>query len=86
MSPDQRIPLSEHEMDAMMPPGDMVHTIMQAGPTIMGCEVPRDKLLALARSGYAELAGEEATARGHGIGILEPGGVPFFVATREAGK
>jgi hypothetical protein len=73
-------------MDALMPPGDMVHTLMQAGPTLLGCDVPRAGLLPYAEKGYVELAGEEATARKHGIVVVEPGGIPVFVATKEAAK
>ena len=79
-----RVTLTPDEVDALMPPGDDVHTLIQAGSALIGADWSRSQILAAAASGGAELAGESATAMNHGIVIWQGDGddmTPVFVAT-----
>lgn len=77
-------PLTPEELDSIMPPGELVHTLIGGGFTVIGCEMERTKILQLAREHGAELAGETATAMKHGAAIYDPSGRPTFVETDEA--
>jgi hypothetical protein len=81
----EKVKLTPSEVDAMMPPGEMVHTFMQAGNgPLLGADWERRAILSAAEMGGAELAGESATAMKHGIVVWTKSGgrdVPLFVAS-----
>jgi len=76
----ERVKLSPEELDAMMPPGEYVHTIMQGGPVLIGADWKRSEIIEAARRG-AELSGEAATAMKHGAVVWDNDGDPVFVET-----
>jgi len=83
--PPKRVKLTSDELDEMMPPGEYVHTFMQAnGPGLMllGADWKRDEILKAAANG-AELSGEAATRMKHGAVVWNEDKQPVFVATIE---
>lgn len=82
-SADSYRPLTPEEIDAIMPPGDFVHTFIGGGMTVIGCQMERSKILRIAREHGAELAGEQATAMKHGAAIYDDKGRLTFVETDE---
>jgi hypothetical protein len=80
-SADDRIVLTPEQLDAMMPPGERVHTFMQGGPAIIGCDRDRSEILKAARERGAELSGKAATSMKHGAVIWAEDRTPVFVAT-----
>lgn len=72
------IKITAEQLDAIMPPGEYVHTFMQAGMTLFGADWRRSEILELAHS--AELAGPQATAMNHGA-LVWQGKQPIFVET-----
>lgn len=85
MSDDTEIvKLTPEELDAMMPPGENVHTFLQAGPILLGADWARGEILQCARRRPAELAGKEATGMKHGAVVwqlLEGRETPVFIET-----
>lgn len=78
----ERVKLTPGELDAMMPPGEYVHTFMQSGSAILiGCDWKRADILKAAADGVAELSGEQATAMKHGAVVWDKDKQPVFVAT-----
>jgi hypothetical protein len=81
----KRVFLTVKALDALMTPGNMVHTF--ASPTsnlLFGADWPRALLLAAAEKYGAELAGADATAMHHGAVvwiILDEKRIPLFVST-----
>lgn len=79
---DERVVLGKSEVDSKLVPGAEVHTFKQvAGGVLLGCDVPRNKLIAMANKNGAELAGEQAEAMKHGVVIWDDDGTPVFCAT-----
>ena len=62
----ERVTLTPEQLDAMMPPGEEVHTFMQAGYAILGAHWNRKEILDAARKNGAELSGDAATKMRHG--------------------
>jgi len=62
----ERVTLTPEQLDAMMLPGEEVHTFMQAGSVILGAHWNRKEILDAARKNGAELSGETATKMLHG--------------------
>lgn len=82
---DERRILTRSEADELMPPGEYVHTLMQApaaGLVLMGADHDRESILKLADDGKLELAGEAARGMKHGIAALDKP-YAFFVETIE---
>ena len=64
---------------------DVIHTFRSApNNMLVGADWPREKLVALIRTGKPELAGEIATGMGHGLVVWDETG-PLFIQTRKAG-
>ena len=79
---DERVMLGENEVESKLIPGEEVHTIKQAvGGVLIGCDVRRSKLLAMAKKNGAELAGAQAEAMKHAVVIWDDDGTPIFCAT-----
>jgi hypothetical protein len=76
-----RVVLGVDEADALMAEGEQVHTFMQSGPALIGCDISRGTLLKRFRERGVELAGPAATAMKHGLVYFE-GGRGVFVATK----
>jgi hypothetical protein len=77
-----RVKLTAEELDAMMPEGEYVHTLMGGGFAVVGCDRKRSELLEYAAKGQAELAGATAKSMGHGAAVSTEDGF-VFVATIE---
>ena len=76
--------LTLDELDAIMTPGDLVHTFIGGGICILGCEMEREEILRLAKEYGAELAGPGASSMGHGAAVYNEAGMPTFVETHRA--
>jgi hypothetical protein len=92
---DERIKLTFEEAIALLPDGEEIHTVMQAGPMLLGADWSRKSVYALIRKHGAELSGPDATANGHGLVVIREGefvelpgirmpAAPVFIATRKA--
>ena len=81
---NDRVLLTVEEMDARMKDVEFVHTFIQSGLCLLGCDVERKELLALAKEEGAsvELSGETATRMKHGIVLMHPKRRPTFIATK----
>jgi hypothetical protein len=90
MSIDTKKTLTVEQLDALMVPGEMVHTFIQAGSgPLLGADWKRSELLALAAENGAELAGDAATAMKHGAAVWDSRDgrkFPVFVATKPTGE
>jgi hypothetical protein len=100
----RRVPLSYDEAVKLLPAGDYVHVftngapvqhgpLLNRRPSLLGTEMPRAEVLRLLKIGKPELAGNGATALGHGIcawrRVDERDRVladPIFIKTKEARK
>ena len=74
--------LSIKEAEAMLPEGDTVHTIRQAGPCLIGADWTREQVLEIIKKYPPELSGPGATSMGHGIAIIDNVG-PLFIETKK---
>lgn len=82
---EERVKLSRIEADALLKPGKMVHTFMQAGGPgliLIGADWDREDILCLADKGRVELAGEAATKMKHGIVAFSLDRPMVFCATK----
>lgn len=79
----ERVKLSLERAEAMIAPGERVHTLRSTGQGLfIGAEWLRADLLAAMREAPAlDLSGEVATAMGHGLAVLTDGSW-LFVDTR----
>lgn len=84
MKTDERVKLTKEQVESLLPVGDNIHTFMQGGFTLIGCDWSRKDLLKEAVEFSAELAGEQATAMSHGIVITGRSTGRLFVATDKA--
>lgn len=75
--------LSYGDALALIPPGDEVHTLIQAGSVVIGQDMPRGEILEILARCDIRAAGAQAQALGHGLVALTPAG-PLFIATRPA--
>lgn len=80
-SADDRVKLTSEQLDAMMPPGQRVHTFKQGGLAIIGCDLDRSEILKAASERGAELSGNVATSMKHGAVIWDEHKTPVFVET-----
>ena len=78
--------LTYDEAVALLPDGDTVHTFLQAGPTLLGADWDRAKILELLRQAdpEIELTGPAAQSMGHGMAAYDEDGTPVFIETRKA--
>lgn len=70
---------------AMLPDGDLIHTFRQAGPAVLGCDMPREDIVQALKDGKPELGGEACTEMGHGLIVIDDTG-PLFIETRKEKK
>ena len=79
----ERTFLTLDEASAMLPDGKEVHTFRSAVPAIIGCNISRNSLLKIMKEweGSLELAGDQATAMGHGLVLTDDQG-PMFIETQ----
>jgi hypothetical protein len=62
-----------------------VHTFRQRGPVIVGCDIELEELLeSMRQAGSVTLTGPMAQALGHGLAIVDDGGM-LFIATHLPG-
>lgn len=66
-----------------MPPGETVHTLMSAGPVLIGADWSRGGILEAAKNG-AELSGAVATGMKHGAVVWNEFGHAVFIETTPA--
>jgi hypothetical protein len=81
MEENERMILSKWEADALLEEGEMVHTLKQVGPVLVGCDMCRNTLLDMAMKNGAELSGEQAKSMNHGVVIWDRK-EPIFCATK----
>ena len=81
-----RIRYTAEELDAMMVPGEYVHTFQQGGGMVLvGSDMNREEILAYVRAdtGSCEAAGSTAESLGHGAVVFHQDIRPTFVQTRK---
>lgn len=71
--------ITPEEAEALLPPGEHVHTFMQGGPVLIGCDRSRKSILALFQKYAPQLSGETAARMKHGLVVVEDG--PLFIET-----
>jgi hypothetical protein len=75
--------LTYDEAVALLPDGEEVHTVVQAGNVLIGADWSRASILELLRtSPRREVTGPAAQAMGHGLAAVRPNGLPLFIETR----
>jgi hypothetical protein len=80
---EEIILLSYDEAVAMLPDGEQVHTILDAGITTVGADWDRVRVLTLLRdSPVREVTGPAAQSMGHGLAAYLDG-IPVFIETRK---
>lgn len=81
---DERVLLTDEQAEAMLPDGDAIHTFQQSmtSGVLIGCDLPRARVLEMIRNGQPELSGETATRMGHGLAVSTGSG-HVFVATKK---
>jgi hypothetical protein len=86
VTPGDVQPLTYDEAVALLPDGDTIHTLMQAGPVLIGADWERAKILELLRLAGPgiELTGPAAQGTGHGMAAYDAGGTAVFIETRKA--
>lgn len=78
---DERVFLTPEQAVAMLPDGDDIHTFRQGGPCLIGADWQRCDIINLINAFTPELAGEQATAMGHGLCIIDNRG-PLWIKTK----
>lgn len=78
---DDRVRLTFDAAVAMLPDGEHIHTFLNSSSALLGADWDRVDILALLRRGEPELAGDTATAMGHGL-VAWRGRDAVFIATR----
>jgi len=77
--------LTYEEAVSLLPDGDTIHTYMQAGPTIVGADYSRKRVLDLLRNNNPELSGFMAAGIDHGMVVFLNDGIlidePLFIQT-----
>ena len=65
---DEPVLLTYDEAVALLPDGDEIHTVMEAGPTLIGADWDRKDVLTLLReSPRRDVTGPAAQKSGHGL-------------------
>lgn len=80
---DERVPLTTEEAIRRLPDREMIHTIREAGPFILGADCPREKVLARIEKFEVEESGPRASASGHGLCLKDEIGWLFIEANDE---
>lgn len=78
---EERVFLTYDQAVAMLPDGDTIHTLINAGGAIIGADWNRISILEELAQHKPELSGTIATSMGHGI-VFERGGDYVFVETK----
>lgn len=78
----ERVVMKPKEAVAMLPVRKSVHTFVNAGGVLLGCDILRDNLIADFNKYRVELSGEVATTMGHGL-VYYDGKNYIFVETRD---
>lgn len=81
MPDDEKVILTPEQAKALLPPGDQIHTFMQAGPVLLGANWDRSSVEAEIDKCTCELAGPAAMAMNHGLALHTSRG-PVFVETQ----
>lgn len=79
---EARVILTRDQLDAMMSEGLHVHTFVNSGAVLIGCDVERSQILEWAEKNGAELSGYAASAMKHGAVVWDDEKTPTFVATK----
>lgn len=82
---DEIVILTTKQAITMLPEGDTVHTFRQVGMMIVGADLPKENVVSAIEKYGCELAGEQATAMGHGMVLKDDVG-HLFIATRGEGN
>jgi hypothetical protein len=83
---DEPEELSYDEAIALLPDGDLIHTILNPEQFLIGADWDRADVLELLReSPRRDVTGPEAQSMGHGLAAIEPGtGRTVFIKTRDS--
>ena len=68
---EERKFLNENEVDKVLVKGNTIHTFINDGFGLMGCDMDRSKLLSLTKENKAELSGQQATDMDHGVVVWD---------------
>lgn len=80
--PEDSIPLTPELLDALMPPGEYVHTLVSTDDgTLLGADWKRSEILEAAAARGIERSGQMARAMNHAAAIRNELNTPVFVAT-----
>lgn len=78
---NEKVILTPEQAMAMLPGGEDIHTFLSpAGGILIGADWRRSDVESSIQKYTCEMAGEQATAMGHGLVVHIPNG-PLFVAT-----
>jgi hypothetical protein len=80
----EKLPLTPEQAKAVLAEGSTVHSFMQAGPILIGCDYQRSTAeQVIEQAEHVEVAGPAARGMGHGVAVTRKNGEVVFLAHEE---